>query len=204
METNNTNPTISYRYRAVSTWYLFLLALYNRCCWSHVLFPGIPPVHLQYGSQFQAQWGLPPEICWESLLCHMNLLRRNGGGVGVNATQLSTSRGLKLINECPRLHALWWDSCEPHLTWLLRGSPTRIQYWFSKAIKIFINEHFIGFTLPSHLFNFLNCVFFYRQVFVSESASAKTLTCAHFHALSDQIVDNYFILFFILFMSLWY
>ena len=71
----------------------------------------------------------------ESLLHHMRLL----------PTQLSTSRGLRRVDPCSSLHALWWGSPHPHFTWLFRG----LQHWFSKAISLFINGHFIGFTVPT-------------------------------------------------------
>lgn len=65
-----------------------------------------PELTCSYGSQFHAQWELPPEMHWESLLHHMGLL----------PPQLPTSRRLQLVHKCFSLHALWWDSTEPHIT----------------------------------------------------------------------------------------
>lgn len=137
---------------------------------------------------------------WESLFHHIYLLR-NVGGVGINTTQLSTKRWLTLVDKCPRLHVLWWDSSEPHFIWLPRGSLLGCNIGFPKQSNYLLMGILLDllscFTCPTSLF-----VFSSRQGLEGLLLQEHKLTCCHFQALCAQMVGDYFILF--ISMSMWH
>lgn len=108
----------SYKDTDLPTLSLYLLSFWGRCCCSHVLSPETTWVNLQLWLTVPGPMRTTTWNALRELLHHMHLL----------PPQLPTSRRLPLAHKCFSLHALWWDSSEPHITWLLRG----IQHRFSK------------------------------------------------------------------------
>lgn len=137
--------------------------------------------------------------------CSITFIYYSEMGVGWELTPLnSTKRGLKLVDKCPRLHVLWWDSSEPHFIWLPRGSPLGCSTGFPKQSKYLLMGILLDllscFTCPTYLF-----VFSSRQGLEGLLLQEHKLTCCHFQALCAQMVGNFYF-YFILFisMSMWH